>query len=57
LELIYAYLLCSLVLNSATTIATAGNSYYGAAIGLTVTAGAIAAGGLSGAAFNPVCIG
>jgi aquaporin Z len=30
-----------------------GNSYFGLAIGFTVTAGAFAVGGISGGAFNP----
>jgi len=30
-----------------------GNSFYGLAIGFTVVAGALAVGGISGAAFNP----
>ena len=33
--------------------ASEGNSFYGAAIGLTVTAGAFSVGGISGGAFNP----
>ena len=46
------------VLNVATADATAGNSYFGLAIGFTVLAGAFAVGQVSGAAFNPaVAIG
>jgi aquaporin Z len=46
------------VLNVATSKKTAGNSYYGLAIGFTVGAGAFAGGAVSGAAFNPaVAIG
>lgn len=41
------------VLNVAATKQTAGNSYYGLAIGATVAAGAFAVGPISGAAFNP----
>jgi len=41
------------VLNTATARATAGNSYFGLAIGFTVVAGAFAVGNVSGAAFNP----
>ena len=37
----------------ATNSATEGNSFFGAAIGLTVTAGAFTLGGISGGAFNP----
>lgn len=52
-ELVFTFALCFVVLHVATTRAAAGNSYFGAAIGLTVTAGAYAAGPISGAAFNP----
>jgi len=41
------------VLNVAATPQTAGNSFYGLAIGFTVAAGAFAVGPISGAAFNP----
>jgi len=41
------------VLNVATAKGTSGNSFYGAAIGMTVTAGAFAVGDISGAVFNP----
>jgi aquaporin Z len=41
------------VLNVATAKATAGNSFYGLAIGMTVMTGAVAVGGVSGGAFNP----
>ena len=42
-----------MVLNVATARATAGNSYFGLAIGFTVLAGAFAVGDISGGAFNP----
>jgi Glycerol uptake facilitator and related permeases (Major Intrinsic Protein Family) len=46
------------VLNSATAKGTAGNSFYGLAIGMTVMTGAFAVGNISGGAFNPaVAIG
>jgi aquaporin Z len=46
------------ILNVATAKATAGNSYFGLAIGFTVLAGAFAVGDVSGGAFNPaVAIG
>jgi aquaporin Z len=46
------------VLNVATAPATAGNSFYGLAIGFTVFAQAVAVGRISGGAFNPaVAIG
>jgi aquaporin Z len=41
------------VLNTATSKATAGNSFYGLAIGMTVMTGAFAVGTISGGAFNP----
>ncbi len=52
-EFIFTFALALVVLNVATASKTAGNSYYGLAIGFTVAAGAFAVGGLSGGAFNP----
>lgn len=52
-EGIFTFALASVVLNTATTKATAGNSYFGLAIGFTVLAAAFAGGGISGGAFNP----
>lgn len=52
-ELAGTFALVWVVLNAATAKGTSGNSFYGAAIGMTVTAGAFAVGDLSGAAFNP----
>ena len=52
-EVLYTFALCLVVLNVATSKKTEGNSYYGLAIGFTITAAALAAGGLSGGAFNP----
>ena len=53
-EIIFTFLLCFVVLNVATRTTTQNNNgYYGAAIGLTVTAGAITVGNVSGGAFNP----
>ena len=52
-ELIFTFVLALVVLNVATDEATAGNSYYGLAIGFTVLAGAYAVGAISGGAFNP----
>jgi aquaporin Z len=52
-EALFTFALAFVVLNVATAKATAGNSYYGLAIGLTVLAGAYAVGGVSGGAFNP----
>jgi aquaporin Z len=47
------FALCYVVLNVATAKATAGNSYYGLAIGFTVMTMAFALSGISGGAFNP----
>jgi aquaporin Z len=52
-EFLFTFALCYVVLNTATAKGTAGNSFYGLAIGLTVMTGAFAVGGLSGGAFNP----
>jgi aquaporin Z len=52
-ELLGTFALAYVILNVATAKATAGNSYYGLAIGFTVTAMAYALGGISGGAFNP----
>ena len=52
-EFIFTFALCYVVLNTAYSKATKGNSYYGFAIGFTVLAGAYAVGPISGGAFNP----
>ena len=52
-EAIFTMGLALVVLNVAVSDANAGNSFYGLAIGLTVTFGAIAGGGVSGGAYNP----
>jgi aquaporin Z len=52
-ELLFTFALCYVVLNVATSKSNPDNSFYGLAIGFTVVAGAIAVGGISGAAFNP----
>lgn len=52
-EFLFTFALCFVVLNVATSKATAGNSYFGWAIGFTVLTGAYAVGSLSGGAFNP----
>src|SRR5258706_4717187 len=52
-EIVFSAGLVTVVLNVAATRATAGNSFYGIAIGFTVAAGAFAVGPISGAAFNP----
>jgi aquaporin Z len=57
-EFLVTFALAFVVLNSATSKDTAGNSFYGLAIGMTVMVGAFAVGGISGGAFNPaVAIG
>ena len=53
IEIIFTFALASVVLNSATSKKTAGNSFYGLAIGFTVLAAAFAGGPISGGAFNP----
>jgi aquaporin Z len=52
-EFIATFALAYVVLNVATSKATAGNSFYGLAIGFTVMAMAYGLGGISGGAFNP----
>jgi len=52
-EFLFTFALAWVVLNAATAKGTAGNSFYGLAIGFTVLAGAVAVGGVSGGAFNP----
>ena len=52
-EFLFTFALILVVLNVATTQKTAGNSYFGLAIGGTILAAAIAGGPLSGGAFNP----
>ena len=58
IELVFTFALAYVVLNVATAKSTAGNSYFGLAIGFTVMAAAYAGGPISGGAFNPaVAIG
>ena len=52
-EFLFTFALAWVVLNAATAKGTAGNSFYGLAIGFTVFVGAVAVGGVSGGAFNP----
>lgn len=52
-EILFTFALVLVVLNTACSKKAAGNSYFGAAIGLTVLAAAFAAGPVSGGAFNP----
>jgi aquaporin Z len=52
-EIAFTTALALVVLNVAATRETAGNSFYGLAIGMTVAVGAFAVGPISGAVFNP----
>lgn len=52
-EIVGTFALAYVVLNVATAKATAGNSFYGLAIGFTVMVMAFALGGVSGGVFNP----
>ncbi|MGH7850942.1 MAG: aquaporin, partial [Thermodesulfobacteriota bacterium] len=52
-EFLFTFALCYVVLNTATSKNTAGNSFYGLAIGFTVVIAAYSAGAISGGAFNP----
>lgn len=57
-EFFFTFALVYVVLNVATAKRTAGNSFYGLAIGMTLMTGVFAAGNISGGAFNPaVAIG
>ncbi|MGI9519333.1 MAG: MIP/aquaporin family protein [Pirellulaceae bacterium] len=53
IEILFTFALCLVVLNTATSEGTEGNSYFGLAIGFTVVVGAFAGGHISGGAFNP----
>ena len=52
-EFLFTFALCYVVLNTATSKNTSGNSFYGLAIGFTVVVGAYSVGAISGGAFNP----
>ncbi|TFE74023.1 porin [Candidatus Methylacidiphilum fumarolicum] len=52
-EFLFSFALVFVVLNVATAKGTAGNSFYGLAIGMTVMVGAFAVGDISGGVFNP----
>lgn len=51
-EFVFSFALVLTVLSTATSAKSAGNSYFGLAIGFTVGAGVLAVGALTGAAFN-----
>lgn len=51
-EILFTFALALVVLQTATSKWTEGNSFYGLAIGFTVVVAAFAGGGISGGAFN-----
>ena len=52
-EAIFTFMLALVVLNTAASRKTEGNSFYGLAIGFAIVVAAIAGGPISGGAFNP----
>jgi aquaporin Z len=52
-EFLFTFALALVVLNTATSKRSQGNSYFGLAIGSTIAVAAFAGGGISGGAFNP----
>jgi len=52
-EMVFTFALATVVLNVAMSKKSAGNNYFGMAIGFTVLASAFAAGPVSGGVFNP----
>lgn len=52
-EILFTFLLVSVVLHVAATDKTKGNYYYGLAIGFTILAAVYAGGRISGGAYNP----
>jgi len=52
-EVFYTFMLCFVVLNTAASKKTAGNQYYGLAIGFVIIAGGYGAGALGAGCFNP----
>ncbi len=52
-EIVFTFLLASVVLHTAATDKTKNNQYFGLAIGLALMVGAFAGGPISGGAFNP----
>ncbi|KIF78786.1 porin [Streptomyces sp. 150FB] len=55
-ELLFTFALAYVVLNVATSKSHPDNSFYGLAIGLTVTVGAVVVGPITGGAFNPAVV-
>ncbi len=53
IEVVFTFIMILVILFVAASKRTAGNNYYGLAIGLVVSGLAIAGGRISGAAFNP----
>ncbi len=52
-EILFTFVLATVVLHVAASKESQGHDFYGLAIGLTVMAGAFAVGAISGGAFNP----
>ncbi len=52
-EFLFTFALCFVVLSVVTNPKTAGNSYFGLAIGFTLAVGVAAGGHISGGAYNP----
>jgi aquaporin Z len=52
-EVLFTFLLVSVVCHVAATEKTKGNQYYGLAIGMALLAGAFAGGNISGGVYNP----
>ena len=52
-EMLFTFILCSVILVVATSKKLDGNYIYGVAIGLTLAAAAYAGGGISGGVYNP----
>ena len=55
-EFIFTFALVTTVLNTAVNRLTAGNSYFGIAIGAIVAIGVVAVGKISGGFFNPAVL-
>lgn len=53
IEILFTFILVTVVLHTAASEKTKGNNYFGIAIGFTVAAIAFAGGPISGGAFNP----